>query len=670
MATEFFSPAIVLVSLLVLVVAPFLPMAAVICRNQPWPTVSYTAMVLGCSIQATMGMLWGHLGRGGQKLELILFFAIAIAGLAVFLASAQKSLVLRKKRRERGYLGLYAILAAGAIIRIIHPIEMAYLGQSDAYTHLHYIHNIVASGLLDNPVYPPGFHWVMAMPSLIFGLDPYLVARYGGVFSGLGLILGIYVFLLYCFNERAALMGSFCAAAFPGMMLLIKTGVGVFANQFGLMLLPAIFMSYRLMVAREEGPIGAGCLLLFSLCGLVAAVPMMLFHVLLIIAIERVFSFLKERRGFLRRSLLFLLLFLPAVTLFGYHFIQVGAGNRVKTVTIMTDHGTSIAAPVESLVDSMEKKLVVEDKKEHRLTHLIVTSPYLTLISDYVSIKRIGFGNRLLNAAAVILGILFGLCMVVGIGLANPSFLLLGLWGGITVLQTSTGLLQFSAYQREGWSLLVAISCLAGVMAAPIYKICRLQGLFHKGAILVLALLAGWTIMHPPKHPAIHSPAEDSIIRSVRYVSNYWKDGLDSCEKDGIDFCLVFAQLDKKLPLSLVTRSFTGWSNQGELVANVLQPGTSLGLQIVGPKDTLQLIKGQQYLVLIDAKQDNNDRPVGGIFAMMSPSLVKQTMRSLQELSLVNAKIEAKIRDLSKAKWKVSHVFLTKELTAYIITPQ
>ena len=237
-----------------------------------------------------LGMLWSHLVYSRPLLEvgvlLLVWLGLLYWSWKRWAVSLQEECT-SKPFATGHHAALILILCIGFLLRIIHPVDVAYLGQSDAYTHLNYIHSIVNSGCLSNPSYPSGFHWIMALPELVFSVDPYHVARYGGAFFGIGLILGIYVLLDSCIGRRSALFGSFFAAAFPGMMLLIKTGVGVFANQFGLMLLPALFSFIWLFWTRKKGAGHYKIPLTIGLCGMAAAVPMMLLHVFLIYGCER-----------------------------------------------------------------------------------------------------------------------------------------------------------------------------------------------------------------------------------------------------------------------------------------------------------------------------------------------------------------------------------------------
>ena len=184
--------AFVISGLILLVVLPFVPVARLIYPREKWPALGLTAMVMGCSLQAVSGTLWSHLVRGNPygELALYLFLWLLLVIWAYYNYGRSATNIPFYDEHEDnngGHRILILILTAAFIVRMLHPLQVAYLGQSDAYTHLNYLHNIVDSGYLINPVYPPGYHWILALPSLVFSIDPYLVARYGGAFFGVGM---------------------------------------------------------------------------------------------------------------------------------------------------------------------------------------------------------------------------------------------------------------------------------------------------------------------------------------------------------------------------------------------------------------------------------------------------------------------------------------------------
>ena len=144
---------------------------------------------------------------------------------------------------EEGYFLIGSIILAVAV-RSIDPIQHMALGQSDAYSHLQFLRNVMDTGFVHNVMYPPGYHWILSLPTAAFHLDPYLVARYGGAFFGAGLVLAVYVFVKSVASQPAPIFSAFFVSCFPGLYLLQKTGVGAFANQLGLFFIPVVFYFY------------------------------------------------------------------------------------------------------------------------------------------------------------------------------------------------------------------------------------------------------------------------------------------------------------------------------------------------------------------------------------------------------------------------------------------
>ncbi len=671
MAAEILQLGAVTVSLGGLLVIPFLPIAFFLFRGCQWPQVLLAALSMGCSIQAALGMLWSH-QVGAQPLGEIV--TLTLTWLALLLWSWKHSVGPEVHRSEKGAAGnhgaLVLILGIGFAVRTIHPLDAAYLGQSDAYTHLNYLHNIVEVGCLSNPTYPAGFHWILALPGLVFSIDPYLIARYAGAFFGTGLILGIYVLLSTCVSRRSALLGSFFAAAFPGMMLLMKTGVGVFANQFGLMLLPVIFWFYIQILYRENGFARFSIPLTFVLCGLAAAVPMMLLHVLLIFGFERLLTLLRKRSEWLRKTLKFVLICLPAIILFTFHISQVGPKQRFETATIMTDYREEIASVSKTIADRVEEETASRFPGSGRVLSLVTQSPYFTLLLDYSSVKRLGFGSRVLDILGGSLAILFSGLILAGLVRNHPGFLVIGIWGLLTSVQAGTGFFQFSAYQREGWSLLIATCCLSGIMAARIYRFGESFRLFRYAVLALMVISAAWAFSSPPGHPKLRSSAEDELVRTIRLIGQGPSDWSKACSAGDHLYCNMQDLLADDLQLILVTRRFIGWRNQGEIAPNVLPPDSGIDTITVNMSGGETIFQpGFQYLVLVDEENVLSGGQLLSAFAMVSPAMVKVTLKNQRHLFKANEKILAQVRDLSEHEWSTESIRVTDRLTAILVVP-
>ena len=365
---------------------------------------------------------------------------------------------------------LIGLIILAIAVRSIHPIQHMALGQSDAYSHLQFLRNVVDTGFVHNVMYPPGYHWVLSLPTAAFHLDPYLVARYGGAFFSAGLVLAVYVFVKSIARQPAPIFSAFFVSCFPGLYLLQKTGVGTFANQLGLFFIPAVFYFYVLTEEKgfRESPT-AYALLLLSLMGLSVSVPMMLIHVLLILFIVRMSLFISDRKKWLSQTGVLVCLVTPAILLLSLHLIHAGPVHQQKTIELITA-GTSTNSGLPSSIMPTD---MVPFHSEDFTGYLksLSSHPVTSLAVDFLSSKRWGIGHIAANFTGIVILAIFGICMWCGFIGKRIGWVMLGLWGIIASVQTLTGFLQFSGYQREGWSLLIAVACLSGVIGGAVISL-------------------------------------------------------------------------------------------------------------------------------------------------------------------------------------------------------
>lgn len=681
MTNEILQLLIVNSSLFFCLVGPFLPAAWCLSAKKSWPEVCLISMILGCSSQAMAGHFWSSLVGRSPHHELWAFGGIwlIVTVITVFWykqTSTSTPTNLHTPKSGEGctssHWQLLLILLAGATVRGIHPVQVLYLGQSDAYTHLNYLHNIVDSAKLLNPVYPSGYHWLLACPSLLFSIEPYNIARFAGIFFGFGMILGIYVLLDRVMNREAAIFGSFCCACFPLMTLLMKTTVGAFANQCGLMFLPSIFIFYHSVIFCRKGRGGAGGLLCLTLLGLVVTVPMMLFHVLLIISLERMIALVRFSKDWWLTSTRVALLLIPPLVLLMFNITQLAPGHRQETANILvayTEEKKQVTEQVVSKTKSITAKF--ERTKLDSVNYFIENSPYFKLFVDYISLKRLnGFGNTTINWIAVVLGGLFVVFIIYGLVSMKCAFMLLGLWGAVTLMQASTGVFQFSAYQREGWSLLIATSCLSGTIAAIFYRFLRK---LLVGRFLVLGCMLGsfcWVISNPPGHSAIRSSAEGEVVKITRFLGSGKHVVGSTCDDRNNPYQQLACKLDLELSTAIVSRRFTGWGNQGEIVRNVLQRDSGIQVVEVSVDQKATPFKtGRQYIVLIDEEYFITGAQKTGAFAMVTPKMVESTLKNQKQLFKANKTILRYIEDLNRKEWFVTKSSVSEKLSLYILTP-
>ncbi len=652
-----------------LLVLPLLPFSFRFASEKKWPEILLLALTIGCSLQAVVGLLWSHLIGTAPQGEVIGYFVLCLGLTCLIRLKKQPGRIKNPPifRLSAPEVILLVILLLAFWVRSIHPLQTWALGQSDAYTHLHYLHLIADQGRLENVVYPSGYHWLLALPVLVFHIDPYVMARFGGAFFGTAMVLAVYVFLQDLFDRRAAVFGSFCAACFPGMLLLMKTGVGAFANQFGLLLVPTMLWAYVGITGKRERV----SMLLFIAAGLgmAAAVPMMLIHVFLLIGLERTIFLLKEKRAWLTRTALVVFCCLPAILLIAFHFCQAGAGQRYQTARMLTSYGEKNKGIAEKIIVRVNKSQATSG---NRLSRLIVQSPYFRLLMDFCSVKRLGFSQVYFDSLAVVLFVFFAAAMLYGSIRGHTGYFVLGLWGVLTSVQAGTGFLQFTAYQREGWSLLVATSCLSGVLAGLLYEY-TCKATFMRVALgMTMVLSAAWTLQHPPGHPAIQSSAESLVIRTVRFLAQHLQDRT-SCQSSATPACRLVNSLHRTLPLTVVSRKFVGWRNQGELIPNVLPRESNMASLLVGGRATKKGIvfsPKRQYVVLIDREKKILAREMTSAFAMVAPGMVKSVLQQQKNLYKANSLLLGYISTLPVKDWLTREVVLSPNLKAFVIIPR
>jgi hypothetical protein len=241
---------------------------------------------LGLSSQALLGFFWNHFVSHAPISEGVAYFLFWLTiGLALHwwpMSTQSPPSPLSAQRTTLDAPTLLPLILLGAIIlRSLDALNHASLGQSDAYTHLQFLRDVCQQGQIRNIVYPPGYAWVLALPVMTFNLDAYLVARYVGPFFGALLVATLYL-LGRRHSQVAGLYAAFLSAICPLFYPLIKTGMGAFANQLGLFLLPLALLLY-LMEARF--------LFAIILLGLTVTVPLFVFTLLLLIGVHRLLCF-------------------------------------------------------------------------------------------------------------------------------------------------------------------------------------------------------------------------------------------------------------------------------------------------------------------------------------------------------------------------------------------
>jgi hypothetical protein len=587
-----------------------------------WPTVLLTALTLGMGSQAIIGLLWSRMAGGFAPYEPLAYITCWIAASALF-----------RRPRAGGFGGtppgageglrLALTLVLALLVRTMHPLAYAALGQSDAYSHLNNLRDLLELGHLSNPVYPLGYSWILALPAQMLNIDPYVICRFAGALFGAMLVLALYVLVRRHGGSAAALGVALLAAAFPGFNLLIKTGIGVFPNQFGILLIPVI-----LFLALESARAGfhirhpASLMTLFCLGALTATVPMLLFHLFWVLFAAGILGLISPGAARPPRRNLLVLLLVPAallVLLLVLHFSTASSGLMVNTLGNITV-GSEAAREIGR------------------------ASPLLAVAADYVTPKRIGLGSPLLNTAGLMLGGLFLISAAVGAAGNNAFLRLLGCWGLVGVLHVVFGVFQFTAYQREGWSLLEATACLGGLAAGVLWKFSGSWKHIRTAAWGLAAVIAAWSLLSPPGHPLLNSPAEEDIARLVL-----------SLEQEGFGRIADRAKGEEGIPCpsNICSQNPEEWVvvarrfNQMGIVRALVGRRPSYVHREVHRETNLRsvFLTGKCYLVLLD-REEGGSIETSGALSSVSPALIESFVRGRQRYLALNKKIESYIDHL------------------------
>ena len=428
----------------------------------------FAALVAGLSSAA----LWGR-ACDGSGIGVGLALGMWLAGwIGAGAWARRKPRVSAPWRRD--WL-LAAIVLLAWTVRMIHPLQTWALGQSDAYSHLGFLRDVLEQGRVGNPDYPPAYSWVLAFPAWMLRGHPYWVARFGGALFGAGLALGVYALMARARGRAAGLAAAALVAGCPLFWLLQKTGVGCFANQLGLLLIPAALWAY---VSGRRGWVA------LALAALAVSVPMMLLHVLMLLGILLLLDRDAGRGRWVWAGILALALALAL----GIAFRLPPARGMVIASMLTGRYGLAEQAGA-GWGDVMG-----------------------VLAGDFLSIKRAGYGSGLLNGAALASAAVFAAALGTGWRREDAAWRIVGAWGVLTSVNVHLGLFQFSNYQREGWSLLLAAACLGGLIFSSLWQ-SRADPGWRRAwlAGLLGASLAGLAV--PPAHVISSGPSESDVVR-------------------------------------------------------------------------------------------------------------------------------------------------------------
>ena len=602
-----------------------------------WPVLLLLSTCAGVSLQAVIGVVWDHVigcqPHGALVVTLLVWLLAA-------LVTCRKPIHRSRKLWRTTPIGLLAaILLFALAMRSVHPLQHAFLGQSDAYIHLTFIKDVIDQGHLRHTGYPPGYHWVMAAPFLICRLDPYLTARYGGAFFGLLLTLAAYVFWLGHRSKDAGWFSAFFVAGFPAFMLLVKTGVGAMANQMGLALLPSFLALYAM--PHPEGMRGPAVrlpLLALLAAGLAVSVPLMFLCLLLVIGLDMLSGAAsQDNQRTSATPLVVALLLLPALVIAALHFADSGSGVLAATIKSMTGHSPP---------------------------HPGRASALLFMAADFLKPKRLGLGNGPMNLAGVVLLVGFAWQLIAAIRCHSVRDRLLAWFGLLSAVQTMTGALEFSLYQRAGWNLLLAAAWLGGKIAAAIYERVREFLPARIGVAAAIAVSAVFALIHPPQHRPSLSTAEDEMVAVTRSLAAL------EAQRSGTRLALSVTPLLQglsalpafsKVPLALVLRTTSDSDDYWEIPDAVLPLGSELRILYVRgrKKPHLWAAPGHRYVFFLDREETIPAKALGA-FGLINPAQAESYSNWQRSLYKPNRTIRDFIVDLPSDTWEVQWEKLSK----------
>lgn len=612
--------ATVVVQVLLYVVLPY-RFAARLARERGTSDRVLLALLLGISSQALLGYVFNTAPWRGQWLEPWLY---VVGWLTVSLFTGPiRITACDSGAAAREALPLAAILLLAYIVRILHPLETWALGQSDAYGHLQYVQDIVRRGHLANPVYPPGHAWLMFLTCHMSGQDPYYVCRFGGAFFGLGMVLAVFALVREFFGRQEAYASAALAAGCAAFNLLIKTGVGSFANQVGLLLVPAILWALALWGRHDYRWRPWGWLTaLFAVC-LAATVPMMLLHLMLLMGLLRVAALFvpAERHRWFRVTLMWGFALVGAVAAAG--LLVVGAETKAQAQTTRMLTGDRGGQRI-SRADRVERVPRTERRADENPR---VATMARQALGDFFSVKRLGLGSLGLNVAMLGLGAAFLVALVAGVRRGNEGLLLLGAWGTLAAVTTYTGALQFSQYQREGWSLAIAAVCVCGVTFGVVRK--RMDAVPLRRVLapgLVAASLTG-LLLHPA-HRVFSSPAESEVVRLLLAI-----EGDRAARRDWAEASPLWEDRISTKKAVVVARRFSGFNNRrGDPVAAIRGRFLSR-TEIDDPAP------GVPTYVLIDHENDGVGTQRDSLMAVLQPELTAHFRERRSMMKMRNAEL-------------------------------
>jgi|GEM_PF-3462885 len=525
--------------------------------------------------------------------------------------------------------GLMAgVLLLGAIIRLIGPVSMPALGQSDAYAHLQFLNDWLAAKSLRHSYYPTGYFWLVGMPASVLQAEAYWIARYVGVVWGCLTIVTVFVLTRRAFGYFAGLWAAFLVAAFPAFSWLQKTGVGMYPSQAGIVLVPLLLWSWDHIWTGALKKLWA----VFIVSVLLAwTVPMMLIDLLPFLMID--VSIRCGRKELPRKAKVAL--------------GSIVAVGLLSLIVLMGVIGIERVTHIAQLVAG------VENKGDASLRSLFdIVGLFLLPVRGLPA----GLWPSL---AALLVGI-----MLLGIALRawtmHPAARMIALWALYTWAQSVFGFCQFPLYMRAGWFLLMALAMLGGWMAVGMLK--RISPKSRYTVTTALILTSGLSFVFPPTPVPHLSPAENDLVRVLRDLQAWSQGKIDESSPEWLSH--LNAQ-QKLIVWSRIYNASPGY--QGDPVYAFLEKNPSIELRLFD--DALMGLTNRlevgQHVFLLDDQSEN--RISLGLMEAVNPALVA-SLRHAQERFMRGARALRKLAQEAESEaTTVQRVIMPEGLEVVVV---
>ncbi|MDF2606146.1 MAG: hypothetical protein K0S34_336 [Bacillales bacterium] len=262
-----------------------------------------------------------------------------------------KSLLFNKlKENGLSIILVVVLMILATVIRFKHSITHSYFGASDPYVHLKWAKLLGQNEIYVDGVYPYGFEAIISALHVTFQLDPYIILRFLGPFSGVLIAFSIYFVLR---KHRPA---DYSIAIFALIIYFISSYQFSFiwrqysslSMEYGaIFILPGIcyFLEYVREVSNKSLIVSIECFLLTILIHPYAAICLFISYLVLFVIAAKKFRIIHILKMLFMFAIASIIGILPlAIGLFGGVEFHGESINFVKeSVGTISEH-TSLSA--------------------------------------------------------------------------------------------------------------------------------------------------------------------------------------------------------------------------------------------------------------------------------------------------------------------------------------